>query len=207
MRKNEIDYRSFVEKKKIPIVILDPRWHEMMPQEVKTGAIRGHEKKLNELLKRQGKLVNDIKDLKKLKIKLMEQIVANMEPGSSDEIEKKKEKKQTVSQKMILDINDKIEAYSDELVDIPSQIRETNELLVIECIKYWYPLLEKNQTDIETLDKWILEQRELLKQKLLLKQEKEETSEKLYSYMHKLLGHEVINKFDSSFGPERSDKR
>lgn len=207
MRKNEIDYRSFVEKKKIPIVILDPKWHEMMPQEVKTGAIRGQEKKLNELLKRQGKLVNDIKDLKKLKIKLMEQIVANMEPGSSDEIEKKKEKKQTVSQKMILDINDKIEAYSDELIDIPSQIRETNELLVIECIKYWYPLLEKNQTDIQTLDKWILEQRELLKQKLLLKQEKEETSEKLYSYMHKLLGHEVINKFDSSFGPERSDKR
>ena len=47
--------------------------------------------------------------------------------------------------------------------------------------------------------------REELKRKLLLKQEKEEMNEKVYSYMHNLLGHDVINKFDHSFVNEGSD--
>lgn len=207
MRKKEpeIDYKSFINNKKIPIIILDPKWHELFPEDAKTPAIRNLEKKLNDLLKQQGKLVNDMKDLKKLKMKLMNQIVANMGEAATPEAERKKGKKQEVSQKMILDINEKLEAGNDELLDIPYKIREVNESLVVECLKYWYSMLKDNTAKIQELDQWILAAREELKRKLLIKQEKEEMNEKVYSYMHNLLGHDVINKFDNSFVREGSD--
>ncbi|MBR3772621.1 MAG: hypothetical protein IKL07_10170 [Clostridium sp.] len=207
LKKDEIDYRSFVDKKKIPIITLDPNWHELFPNDAKTPTIKQLEKKLNNLLKLQGKLVNDMKELKKLKMKLMNQIVANMGEGSTAEAERKKSKKQEVSQKMILEINEKLDAGNDELMDIPYKIREVNELLVIECLKYWYALLEQNTTDIQKLDRWILAAREELKKRLLFKQEKEEINQKVYSYMHNLLGHEIINKFDQSFKQEGSDSQ
>lgn len=207
MRKKEpeIDYKSFINNKKIPIIILDPKWHELFPENAKTPAIRNLEKKLNDLLKQQGKLVNDMKDLKKLKRKLMNQIVANMGEAATAEAERKKGKKQEASQKMILDINEKLEAGNDELLDMPYKIREVNESLVVECLKYWYSMLKDNTVKIQELDQWILTAREELKRKLLIKQEKEEMNEKVYSYMHNLLGHDVINKFDNSFVREGSD--
>lgn len=205
-KQQEPDYKSFVDKKQLPIITLDPKWHELFPNDAKTPVIRQLEKQLTDLLKQQGKLVNEIKDMKKLKLKLMNQIVANMGEGATKEAEKKKGKKQEVSQKMILEINDQMEEKNDELMDIPYKIREVNELLVIECLKYWYALLKDNTSDIQKLDKWILAAREELKRKLLLKQEKEEINEKVYSYMHNLLGHDVINKFDQSFVNEGSEK-
>lgn len=204
-KKEEIDYKAFVAKKKIPIIILDPNWHELFPNDAKTPTIKQLEKKLNDLLKQQGKLVNDMKDMKKLKMKLMNQIVANMGEGSTAEAERKKGKKQEASHKMILEINEKLEAGNDELMDIPYKIREVNELLVIECLKYWYSLLGQNTSDIQKLDQWILAARDELKKRLLIKQEKEEINQKVYSYMHNLLGHEVIDKFDQSFKQEGSD--
>ena len=205
-KQQEPDYKSFVDKKQLPIITLDPKWHELFPNDAKIPVIRQLEKQLTDLLKQQGKLVNEIKDMKKLKLKLMNQIVANMGEGATKEAEKKKSKKQEVSQKMILEINDQMEEKNDELMDIPYKIREVNELLVIECLKYWYALLKDNTSDIQKLDKWILAAREELKRKLLLKQEKEEINEKVYSYMHNLLGHDVINKFDQSFVNEGSEK-
>lgn len=206
MRKKEpeIDYKAFIHNKKIPIIILDPKWHELFPEQAKTPAIKNLEKKLNDLLKQQGKLVNDMKDLKKLKRKMMSQIVENMGEAATIEAERRKVKKQEASQKMILDINEKLETGNDELLDIPYKIREVNELLVVECLKYWYAMLRDNTSEIRKLDHWILAAREELKRKLLIKQEKEEMNEKVYSYMHNLLGYDVINKFDNSFVQEGS---
>ena len=65
-KEREPDYKSFVDKKKIPIITLDPKWHELFPNDAKTPVINQLEKKLNDLLKQQGKLVNEIKDMKKL---------------------------------------------------------------------------------------------------------------------------------------------
>ncbi|SET44713.1 hypothetical protein [[Clostridium] polysaccharolyticum] len=204
-KEREPDYRSFVNKKKIPIITLDPKWHELFPDDAKTAVIRQLEKKLNDLLKQQGKLVNEIKDMKKLKMQLMNQIVASMGEGATEEAERKRGKKTEVSQKMILEINDKLEVRNDELLDIPYKIREANELLVVECLKYWYSLIQENTADIKKLDSWIMSVREELKSRLLEKQEKEEINQKVYSYMHNLLGHDVINKFDHSFVDKGSD--
>ena len=65
----------------------------MFPQGEKPADIEALEERLNDLLKKQGRLVNEIKDLKKAKKKLMDSIVAGME-GSSARDNRKKENQQ-----------------------------------------------------------------------------------------------------------------
>ena len=66
-RRKKINFNSIVKNKKLPILTLDSRWHELFPDEKKTHRIRDLEQKLIKLLKTQGKLVNEIKDMKNLK--------------------------------------------------------------------------------------------------------------------------------------------
>ncbi|SFR75254.1 hypothetical protein [Anaeromicropila populeti] len=195
-KEQNLEWLSILQNKKVPILTLDPKWHELFPEHIKTNTIRELEKKVKELLKEQGKLVNDIKDMKKLKQRLMGQIVANMGEGSEKSNEKSRAKKQDVSQKMILEINTKLEESNDQLLDMPYKIREANNLLLVECMKIWYENLSKNAEEIKALEQWIEKAREELKRNLLIKQDKEMMNEAIYTYMHDLLGSDTIDKFD-----------
>ena len=88
MKRRDLEFETLVREalkgKKVPILVLDRRWHTLFPQGEKPAEIIQLEEKLNELLKRQGYLVNDIKDLKKTKKKLMEGIVAGMNDRSEE---------------------------------------------------------------------------------------------------------------------------
>ena len=70
--------QQLVHGKKLPILVLDERWYKLFPGGVKPEEVKTLEKKCNELLKEQGKLVNEIKDLRRGKKKLMDAIVSGM---------------------------------------------------------------------------------------------------------------------------------
>ena len=72
-----VEFNSIIKNKKLPILTLDARWHALFPDEKKNVRIKLLEQKVNKLLKTQGKLVNDIKDMKKLKKSLVSDIVKN----------------------------------------------------------------------------------------------------------------------------------
>ena len=48
--------------KQIPILTLDERWYHLITDKLKTDEICYWEKQVNELLKKQGQVNNDIKD-------------------------------------------------------------------------------------------------------------------------------------------------
>lgn len=193
-----IDYKQILLGKKIPLLTLDPRWHELFPEHMKTPAIKKAETQLNKLIQLQGKLTTDEKELLKLKKRLMDVIVTNMGDvdGANNPINKKLAKKQEKSQKLITDINVKLRENDMELTNIPNEIQEANKMLLIECMKVCYDKFRMNIQDIKQLDGTIEKMRALLKEKALLKQEKEMQNEGMYSYMHHLLGGEVMNLFD-----------
>ena len=62
-------YITALEGKKIPILTLDHKWHQIFQHTEATPEIKQLEKQLNELVKRQGKLITESKDIKKLKKK------------------------------------------------------------------------------------------------------------------------------------------
>ncbi len=192
---NKIDFTKVVRDKKLPILTLDSRWHEIFPEDLKTSAIRDLEQKVNNLLKKQGKLVNDIKDMKRLKSSLLKDIVDNMDIGK-DLIGKAKEKKLDKNKQYVNELNEKIEASMDELADIPYQIKLVNEELLAESISVFYHQLEDNIEEIKEVTDWIANIREELKNRILIKQDLEAKNSLIYTYMHDILGAEIMELFD-----------
>ena len=60
-------YMQALRNKKVPLLVLDPDWHELFPEHRKTDGIRRREKRLSDLIKEQGQTSNDIKEYEKAK--------------------------------------------------------------------------------------------------------------------------------------------
>ncbi len=201
-KKNKaIDFDAVVKNRKLPILTLDSRWHELFPEEMKTSRIKELEQEVNNLLKKQGKLTNDIKDMKKLKKSLLKDIVVNMDIGT-DLIGRQKEKKLDKNKQYINDLNDKIDKAMDDLADLPYQIKEKNELLMAESMKIWYKQLEENKLALAEIGGWIAKMREELKLKILAKQDMESKNKLIYTYMHDIMGAGLMEAFDKENNSE-----
>lgn len=197
--------KSMISQCNIPILTLDERWHGLFPDYKKTQKIRDLEKKLNNLVKRQGRLNDDKKEMKKLKHRLMEEIISNMGEGvgSAGAL---KQKKQDKSQKLIREINVKLAQSEDEVNLIPFKIKQANEELLTESLKIWYRELDSNKEQIQALTEWITDAREKLKVNILRKQDMEMENNSIYSYMHTLLGAGVMEALDDDFNSEEGNK-
>lgn len=180
---------------KLPILILDNKWHELFPDKYKTERIVELEQKLNALLKRQGKLINEIQDMKKLKKRFIKSIVMNMSEILSDD-SKGKNKKLDKNKQYINELNGKIDQYMDELGDIPYLIKDINAELVCESSRILNERLITSRHQLNEINDYINKIRDELKQKLLLKQDIEESNSLIYTYMHDLLGVEIMDILD-----------
>lgn len=177
----------------VPILTLDEHWYQLIPENEKSDEIKLLEKKVNEYLKRQGQVNNDLKEVKKIKSQLIQDVVDNMESDGNDP---KQRKKMEQNQRLIQESKDKIAQLEDESMDIPKFLAEANLELLAATVKHCYKRLNSNKSDIAVLDKWINETRIKLKKNLLIKQDKETKNNKIYGYMHDVLGPEVMGTLD-----------
>ena len=92
------------------------------------------------------------------------------------------------NQRLIQEAKDKINSLEDEALDIPRDIVDANRNLLIETVKVCYNKINSNKEDLEVLDKWINATRVKLKKNILIKQDKEEANNRMYSSMHDILG-------------------
>lgn len=184
------DIASF---KRVPVLTLDKRWYLLVPEVSKTDEIKYWEGQVNSLLKRQGQVTNDIKDVKKIKKQLIQDVVENMEEDGNDS---KRQKLMQQNQRLIHEAKDKISALEDEEKELPKKLEEANQRLLIETVRMCYSKINENKADLEVLDKWIEATRIKLKKNLLIKQDKESMNEQLYSGMHSILGPELMGVLD-----------
>lgn len=85
MSRTEEVYIPALEGKKVPVLTLDNKWHRLFTQTETNPRIHELEEQLNALLKRQGKLTTETKEIKKIKTKLMNEIVELMDSLSDAE--------------------------------------------------------------------------------------------------------------------------
>lgn len=189
---------ELLRQSRVPILILDQVWHNIFPPEKKTKSILQLEEKLHHLLKQQGKLNNDLKDYLKLKKKLMDQILELTTEAFTNQNERAKRDMER-NQKNILEINEKLEQIEDRLHVIPDEIQEVNGKLLEESVKVCYKEMKEHQASLSQLNSWIEETRELLKKRLEEKTIHEEKATKIYSYLHDLVGAEVIEYLDKNY--------
>lgn len=183
-----------INSKKIPIVTLDNKWHKLWTMIEKTPEVEKLENSLNELLKRQGKLNTESKELKKLKMKLMDEIVSCMDDESKD-------KKSEENKRLIEECNEKLAANDEELLDLPKDIEDINRKIMYITVDMCYDALHENEKDIDELAAWVDSIRIELKKNVVRKQEMEIHNAIMYSYMHDIFGPDVIDLFDMKYDP------
>ena len=198
MSQDSKDFKELLQGKSIPILTLDNQWHKLFTQTGDNEEIHQYEEALNELLRRQGKLNTEIKSLNVYKKKLMQEIMSIMELPDSPA----KEKKMSENKRLIEESNEKLEAYNDELLDLPRLINQANLELMNVSMKLCYAKIQKNVNDIDEINRWVAAFRMQLKKKMLLKQQKEIWNDELYSYMHNIFGVDVIELFDMKYNPK-----
>ena len=186
---------------KIPILILDNKWHRIFGKMNPTQEIKDLEKELGELIKRQGKLVNENKDLKKIKSNLMSEIVGNIDGVESRESDESVDKKLNDNKRLINDVNEKLDNNEEELKDLPREIDGVNKRLMIATMDMCYERLQENTVQIEEIAEWVKDIRVQLKKKLVKKQDMELYNAELYSYMHDIFGPVVMELFDMKYVP------
>lgn len=190
------DFKSALIGKTVPLLVLDQKWHRLFAVHGKTDGIKELEQKLNTLLAEQGRLNHRLKELKKLKSKLLDEIVQGMEDKKA-KIEENK--------RLVDEINKKIDEYEEELMDIPHNIRQTNDELMVLSMDYFYEKIRINQTESVEIEEWINQIRIDLKKNIIRKQNRDINNREIYAYLHDIFGPEVINIFDIKYDEDKEE--
>lgn len=201
MSDNENKFEKVLEGKKLPILTIDKKYHNLTDRVGSSKYMDELEEEVNELLKAQGKANTEIKDIKKIKKKLMQEIVDNTDEKSKLS-EAQKEKKAEENSRLIAECNEKIEQYEDDIMDLPKLIDDKNRILFAELMDNCYNVMKANEQEIEEISKWITQIRIELKKKLVKKVDMEAANQEIYSYMHDIFGAEVVEIFDMKYKEE-----
>ena len=155
MKRRDLEFETLVREalkgKKVPILVLDRRWHTLFPQGEK--------------------------------------------PAEIIQLEKNQ-------QRLLLEIKERIETESDELIELPRMIKKANEELLATGAHYCFERLANGDEQLKIVKQEIEELRISLREKTEWKDDLEESMDSAYSLMHGLLGHDVMNLYDKRKGKE-----
>jgi hypothetical protein len=177
----------------VPLLVLDQKWHRLFALVGKPDEVEALEDEINEDLARQGKLNQELKELRKLKASLMKNIVENMDNGNGDE---ELQKKRSQDRRLIEEVNEKIAEGEEELAALPGKIREENRSLMLNTMTFCYDRIRLNYQEAAEIGDWIKAVRDQLKKNLIKKQNREINNKEIYAYMHDIFGRDVVNLFD-----------
>ena len=194
-------FRAALQGKKIPILTLDNKWYKLLDEETR-ASVKWMEDRLNDLLKRQGKLNTETDDIRKLKKKLMSEIIP-MVSEVDQTGDRALEKKIDQNKRLVEECNQLMEDYKDELQELPGEIDRVNFQLMMATMDSCYDTMQENSEEIENIEAWVKEIRVELKKRLVRKQEMEQQNQEIYSYMHDVFGADVVDVFDMQYRPKK----
>ena len=126
----------------------------------------------------------------------MGNIVENMEGTHVENEGRISSKKLDEDKRLIDEINEKLESYEDELLDLPREIGRVNKELMLLTVQYCYEKLRIHVAEIREVSDWITQVRIDLKKNIIRKQNREINSRQIYAYMHDIFGAQMMDVFD-----------
>ncbi|MDD3705763.1 MAG: hypothetical protein PHC45_06865 [Clostridiaceae bacterium] len=196
----DIDFRdNIVKRNKIPILIYVPEWIQLFSasrsrsmQKIITG--------LEELIARDKECDSELRNLEKRKKTVMNKILY-LSKDINENNDKEALPKMEQAEKEILEINTKIQKLLKELETMPNQINDMNTRLLKETIKKAYELIKESRSDAERSQEQINDFRQKLSELIQSKVDAEERLNKLYSFIHGMIGAAEMESLDESFLP------
>ena len=159
MKMDDEAFEKAIRASRVPVLVLDQKWHRLFALAGKSEEVKELEQKINELLAKQGKLGEEERQLKKAKNELMKQIMDNME-GADSQKDKSKEAQNLDEAKARMDeTNEKLAQVQDELLDIPREIQKNNNELMLLTMRFAYEKMRSNTDEINQISDWIAQVR------------------------------------------------
>lgn len=196
MKMDEESFKKALMGTKVPVLVLDQKWHRLFALSGKPDEVKTLEAEINELLGRQAKVTEEIKRLKKIKSDLMQQVMDNMQGADAENQTEAEIKALDESKRLLEETNERLANDEDELLDIPRTINEKNNELMMITMEFTYDKLRSNTDEINQISDWIKDVRVNLKKNIIKKQNREINNKEMYAYMHDLFGKDVMQLFD-----------
>lgn len=201
MAKSEKDFITALRDKNVPILTLDHNWHQVFGQGRLTPEIADLEEAVNHILKRQGKMNTEIKKVKALKKKLMGEIVEIADQLNADPEDASLEKDLDEHKRLMAECDEKMDELKDEGMDIPRELKEANDKLMLATMQICYERFGENTEEINEISEWIKSIKVELKQRVISKQDKEVDNYNMYTYMQEVFGADTLKLFEMSYNP------
>lgn len=190
------DFLTSLENVKVPVLVLDQKWHRLFALNGKPKEVLELEKKEKKLLERQGALTEEIKELKVVKNNLRKNVMENMIGANDDSDDPEIIKKREQDKRLLDETNDRLAKDEDELLDLPEKLKQLNTELMIATMTFCYDKLRTNAEEMQEITDWIAKVRIDLKKNIIRKQNREINNKEMYHYMHDLFGATVLDIFD-----------
>ncbi|MCR5304358.1 MAG: hypothetical protein K6E33_07320 [Lachnospiraceae bacterium] len=194
MAANTESFKSAIRGAHIPLLTLDMKWYCLFRNDGMPDQIKKKSEELNALLRKQGRNNTELKKLKLLKKKLLDEMVPLLETGKKKELAEHK--------KLVDNINERLSDYENNVTDIPEDIEKVNRELMMMTMETCYERLQFNQKELNGLNDWLKTARVELKKNVARKQEREILNRCYYTYMYQMFGPDVMDIFDMEYEPQ-----
>ena len=188
---------NIVKKNKIPILIYNPEWMQLFIN-FNSKSLKKSVTKLEELLSTEKACETEQKELERRKKTLMNKILYISkelnEDNNLDAIPKMEE-----TQRELLQINEKLPMLMEELETLPALINQQNIVVLKETIRRAYDLIKENKDETLKCQEEINHIRQRLGELITKKVETEERVNKLYSFVHGMIGAGEMEKLDEQY--------
>ncbi len=193
-----IDFKdNIVKRNKIPLLIYTPEWLQLF-NNFKTKNLTKSAEKLEELINREKNCEAELREMEKRKKIVMNKILY-LSNDINDNNNGAAIPKLEEAQKELLGINKRIPELLEEGETLPGLINTQNTELLKETIKRAYELINEHKSDSEKCQQEVNELRQKLGALIQKKVELDERVNKLYNFIHGMLGAADIDRFDERF--------
>ncbi|MBU5313887.1 hypothetical protein KQI38_17815 [Tissierella carlieri] len=186
--------QSILLKNKIPLLYNDESWVKLFG-DVNDKNIQSAKEELIQLVSKERDLEIRNRELQKEKLKCMKMIL-----GISDSINNDNKVENIALlddyKNRMISVNEELEELTFQLETIPKEIREANLKLLNLTIEYGYDELKVKEKIVTQSIGEIEALRQKLKNLIKTKHDYEEWINETYTFLHGLLGSEVIEKID-----------
>ncbi|WP_406242387.1 hypothetical protein ACF3M2_19295 [Tissierella carlieri] len=186
--------QSILLKNKIPLLYNDESWVKLFG-DVNDKNIQSAKEELIQLVSKERDLEIRNRELQKEKLKCMKMIL-----GISDSINNDNKVENIALlddyKNRMISVNEELEELTFQLETIPKEIREANLKLLNLTIEYGYDELKVKEKVVAQSIGEIEVLRQKLKNLIKTKHDYEEWINETYTFLHGLLGSEVIEKID-----------
>jgi len=195
-----IDFKdNIVKKNKIPILIYVPEWIQLFSS-YKSRNMQKIITNLEELIAREKECGFELNSMEKRKKVLMNKILYISKDINENNNEAALPKMEE-AEKELIEINQKIPSLIEEMETLPSLVNEVNTQLLKETIKRSYELIKEHKSESQKCQEQVNEIRLKLAALIEKKVDMDERVNKLYSFVHGMIGADEMESLDENFLP------